>query len=318
MRVRRGLLFWGFFLIPLGALPLIVRAGILEANRLADAWRLWPLVLVGVGIAILVGRTKAAVVGTLAVALVLGTMGGAALASGNLWIGSVTDCGVASGPADQHLDRSGTFSGQARTRLELRCGSVNVSPGSGSDWSLGADYRGPAALVDATTDRLDIRVPAGAGERRQEWTVRLPAAALRNLEVTANAASASLDLAGMALSALDANMNAGDLWIDAGKATIDRVHVTMNAGRVRLIAGSTTLNGELSVNAGAIDVCVPEGVALRFQVTDQLTFVNNLGARGLSRSGSIWTRDTTPGSPVVDLTVDGNAASFTLNPEGGC
>jgi hypothetical protein len=112
-------------------------------------------------------------------------------------------------------------------------------------------------------------------------------------------------------------MNAGDLRVDAGMATIDRVHVTMNAGRVRLTLGSTAVTGDLSVNAGAIDVCVPDGVALRFRLTDQLTFVTNLSPRGLVRSGSTWSRDAA-GSPVVDLTVYGNAASFTLNPDGGC
>ncbi|HEX5824732.1 MAG TPA: hypothetical protein VFY18_09775 [Candidatus Limnocylindrales bacterium] len=318
MRVRRGLLFWGLFLIPLGALPLLVRAGALDGNRLVDAWRLWPLILVGVGLAILVGRTRVAIVGTMAIALVLGTMGGAALASGSLWIGALGDCGVASGPEAQHLDRSGTFGVPATTRLDLRCGTLNVGPTNSADWSLEAVHRGPAPVIDATANGLDVRVPAGAGDRRQDWTVRLPAAAVRDIGVTANAASASLDLAGMTLTRLDAEMNAGDLRVDATSATIDRVRVTMNAGRIRLTVGPTALTGDLSVNAGAIDVCVPDNMALRFDVTDQLTFVNNLGARGLSRSGAIWTRDATGGGPVVDLSVDGNAASFTLNPEGGC
>jgi hypothetical protein len=318
MRVRRGLLFWGFFLIPLGALPLLVRAGALDGNRLVDAWRLWPLILVGVGLALLVGRTRAAVVGTMVIALVLGTIGGAALASGSVWVGGVTECGVASGAATQRLDRSGTFAGPATTRLDLRCGSLNVSPTSAADWSVQAAHRGPAPVVNATADGLDVRVPAGAGDQRQDWTVRLPAAAVREIGVTANAASASLDLAGMTLTRLDADMNAGDLRVDAATATIDRVRATMNAGRIRLTVGPTALTGDLSVNAGAIDVCVPDNVALRFHVTDQLTFVNNLGARGLSRSGAVWTRTATGGGPVVDLSVDGNAASFTLNPEGGC
>jgi hypothetical protein len=43
MRIRPGLLFWGIFFLLLGGIPLLVRAGVLDANVLADAWRLWPL-----------------------------------------------------------------------------------------------------------------------------------------------------------------------------------------------------------------------------------------------------------------------------------
>jgi hypothetical protein len=316
MRVRRGLLFWGLFLIPLGAVPLLVRAGVIDSNRLVDAWRLWPLLIIGVGLAILVGRTRAAVVGTFVVALILGTLGGAALASGNLWFGALSDCGF--GRIDQHLDRSGSFDGPATVRLDLRCGSLDLGPGQAAGWTLSAGFAGPPPLIDAATDRLDVRVPGGSGERRQEWTVRLQPGAVRDLDLTANAASATLDVTGMKLDGIDAEINAGDLRIDAASATVNRVHATMNAGRIRLGLGSNAMTGDLSVNAGAIDVCVPDGVGLRFVVTDQLTFVNNLAARGLARSGTVWTRTATGAAPIIDLSVDGNAASFTLNPDGGC
>ena len=54
MRIRRGFLFWGLFLIPLGAIPLLVRGGYLSEDLLTNAWQLWPLILVGIGVALLV------------------------------------------------------------------------------------------------------------------------------------------------------------------------------------------------------------------------------------------------------------------------
>lgn len=92
MRIRRGPLFWGLLLIPLGMIPLLVRAGALDDNAFVDAWRLWPLVLVGIGLAILLGRGRAGLVATVVLALTLGLAGGSALASGNTWIGSINDC----------------------------------------------------------------------------------------------------------------------------------------------------------------------------------------------------------------------------------
>ena len=54
MRVRRGPLFWGVFLVLLGGIPLLVRTGAIDGAVFADAWRFWPLILVAVGLAILV------------------------------------------------------------------------------------------------------------------------------------------------------------------------------------------------------------------------------------------------------------------------
>jgi len=318
MRVRRGLLFWGLFLIPLGGITLLVRAGVLDAERLTDAWRLWPLILVGIGLAIVLGRSRTAVVGTAVVALVLGSLGGAALASGHLWIQGISDCAVASGPTDQQLQRSGTFAGSAAVRLALDCGSAAVTTEAGSDWHVDAGYRGTAPLVDASADRLDLRVPGGTAPRRNDWTVKLPAASLGSISVTANAASATVALPGAHLASLDAEMNAGDLRIDLTQGAADEVDLSMNAGRVRLDSGTAALSGDVSLNAGAFDLCVPDGVGLRFHVTDQLTFGHNLAARGLSRTGDTWTRAASGSDAIIALSIDGSAASFTLNPVGGC
>ena len=75
MRIRRGLMFVGLFLIPLGAIPLLVRAGYLPDDLITGIWRWWPLLLVGLGIALLLGRSKAGLIGTAVIALVLGTLG---------------------------------------------------------------------------------------------------------------------------------------------------------------------------------------------------------------------------------------------------
>jgi hypothetical protein len=318
MRVRRGLLFWGLFLIPLGGITLLTRAGVLDADRMSDAWRLWPLILIGVGLAIVLGRSRTAVVGTAVVALVLGSLGGAALASGSFWFGGFGDCTLASRSTDQELHRDGTFDDGASVRLDLHCGSLALTTSAATQWQLDARYRGPAPLVDSTAGRLEVRVPSGGSDRRNDWTVGLPAAAVGSISLTANAATATLTLPAAHLANLNADMNAGDLRIDATAAAIDDVDISMNAGRIRLATGSTALGGDLSVNAGAIDLCVPDGTGLRLDVNEQLTFVHNLAARGLARSGSTWTRDATAGQPTVSLSVEGNAASFSLNPEGGC
>ncbi|HEX2755656.1 MAG TPA: hypothetical protein VHM48_09345, partial [Candidatus Limnocylindrales bacterium] len=246
------------------------------------------------------------------------SVGGAAIASGHLWIGALSDCAVSGGPTDQQLQRSGSFDGpSAAVRLDLTCGSLTVATSTGANWALDAAYRGPAPIVDSSSSRLDLRVSGGGSARRNDWTISLPSA-VGVLSITANAATATLQFPDGHVASLDVDMNAGDLRIDATHGAVDVVDLSMNAGRIRLDAGSSVLGGDVSVNAGAFDLCVPDGVGLRLEVTNQLTFVHNLAARGLSRSGDTWTRPAAAGAPIVTLSIDGGAASFSLNPVGGC
>ena len=91
----------------------------------------------------------------------------------------------------------------------------------------------------------------------------------------------------------------------------------MNAGRARVSLGAGPTLGSLSANAGAIDLCVPADAALILHVPTRLTFAHNLDSRGLSRDGDTWRRAGASGD-TIDLTIDGNAAGFTLDPDGGC
>jgi len=316
MRIRRGLLFAGLFFIPLGAMSLLVRAGTIDPEALDDVWRLWPLILIGFGIALLLGRSRAASLGTAVAALVLGVLVGGAIASGDVLVGSISDCGLSTG-ATERLDDSGSFAGLATVALDLRCGSVELSTRSGSAWQVNADYQGSAPLVTSTDSRLDVRVPATEG-RHDDLTVTTPATLLRAVDLTTNAGSGSLILDGAALGLVKVDANAGDILIDAGRATVDRLDVTLNAGRARITLGPGATTGSISVNAGAIELCVPPEAPLRLEVNDQLTFVQNLADRGLQQTGTIWNRTGSAGASLIDLDIDGNVAGFTLDPNGGC
>ncbi len=317
MRIRRDLLFGGLFLIPVGVITLLVRAGTIDAGALLDAPRLWPLILVGIGMAILLARSRVASIGTAVVALVLGCIVGSAIASGNVWIGNVAECGPASA-ATGHVDRSGTFTSAAALELDLRCGSLGLSTRAGDAWALTADHQGPPPLVVGTGDRLSVRVPDGTGLRHHDWTIEAPAGRLDTIQVSVSAATGSLVLDGATLRTVDVDANASDVRIDGGRASIGQLQVTANAGRVRIVLGSAPTVGDLRVNAGALDLCTPAGTTVRLEVDDQLTFITNLADRGLQRDGNTWTRFGTAGGPIIVLHISGNAAGLTLDPAGGC
>jgi LiaF transmembrane domain len=314
MRVRPGLLFWGIFFILLGAVPLLVRAGALDPTVVADLWRLWPLLLIALGVAVILGRSRAGILGTIVAATALGLAAGGLLASGTGFIGNI-GCGPT--PTDQHLEQAGTFEGSTSAVLDLNCGTLDVSMAPGNAWQLKADYRGAPPSIDVSDAGFKVRSPEGIGPHRQAWTVSLPADQTDEMHLTANAATVTARLASARFTSFDGTVNAGDVRIDATGAHLDDIDLTANAARVRLGVDSDT-KGRLSANAGSMDLCVPSDATLRLRVQEQLTFAHNLDDRGLAHSGDVWTRQGAVGAPVIDLEIEGNAASFTLDPQGGC
>ena len=142
------------------------------------------------------------------------------------------------------------------------------------------------------------------------------------MDLSVNAGSGSLDLAGMQVPTLTVSVNAGDARADlSGAAGTERFEASVNAGSMTALlpAPVGTLRGSISVNAGSADICVPDGVALRIQAGDQPLGSTNFDDRGLRRSGDTW---STPGYDAatsrIMLDVSVNLGSITLDPEDGC
>ncbi|MGZ8475118.1 MAG: LiaI-LiaF-like domain-containing protein [Candidatus Limnocylindria bacterium] len=308
MRVHRGHLFWGVSLVVLGAVPLADRAGWIDAQSF-EVWRLWPLALIAVGIAIIVSRTRLAVLGVVFAGVVAGGIAGTAVTYGGFAFG-FADC--APGGELERVTDGGTLAAPARVELAFNCGSVEVELGAGDTWELDAAYRGAAPIAESTGDRLVVRAPDAAG--RQEWRLSLPAS-MRELDVQANAAETTIDVSGADLLALTAHANAGQLRMVAEDATLVDLDVSANAGSVVMVLSGDT-SGSVSANAGSIDVCVPDDAALRIEVEEQFAFGTNLDGQGLERVGDTWQRSGT--GPTIELRVEGNAASFNLNSAGSC
>jgi hypothetical protein len=315
VRIRRGFLFWGIFFVLLGAIPVAARLGWIDPGRVGGLGQLWPVVLIAIGLAILLARSRAGAIGVVIAAIVLGAVSGLALAAGNIAILGLGDCSAGNGSDLQHKTQSGTFSAPASISFRMNCGTLKLSTQPGDDWSLQAAYRADPPTVVASASSLTIESPSN-GLRHQEWTVAVPAERSRDIDLHANAGTASLDLGGVSLGKLAVEGNAGEVLINAADAPIVDLRVSMNAGRARLTLGAST-TGALSVNAGSIDVCTPATADLSLEVPDHFAFATNLGSSGLARSGNTWQRAGS-GGPSIHLRVDGNAGTFNLDPAGGC
>lgn len=318
MQVNRGFAFWGVALITAGAVALAIQAGLIPDESARQAWRLWPVVLIVIGLSIIASRTPFALVATLAAGLVAGGLAGTFVASAG--DGFSFGCG---GEATETATDAGTFEGDAEVVLDFNCGELAVSTAEGTGWSVEARHgsdREPQ--ISAGGDSLRVNAEGGGfigfSEGRQEWDVVLPTQTRLDLTVDANASSSHLDLADAVLTNLAVDANAGDVYLGLAGARVAELGIDANAGSLSIVVDDvTSLAGNVEMNAGSLELCAPEGAVVAITIEDpNVTFSHNLDDLGLSRQGDTWSTGT--GAADITLDVDGNAASFTLNPEGGC
>ena len=324
MHLDRRLLNWGLFFILLGATPLAVRQGFLTEASVDRWWSLWPLFLVAAGVGLLLRRTPFEFAGGLLAAGTLGVMAGSLLAGG---FGSfpIAGCGDDRGTV-AFPTRDGTLSPGGNVRVELNCGDLTLVSGAGSGWRVeGVDEDGTGPRIDATADRLTVRsaeegAPFGFLGKRDRWTVAVPGTIGLDLDVAVNAGRGTLDLADGSYGRVAIDLNAGETIVGAGGVSeLGELDVEVNAGSAKIALPDRSLRASLSVNAGSISFCAAPDVGLRIRMDDNITAGNNFGDYGLARSGDAW---ETPGygdaEVRIDIDAEANAASFTLNPTGGC
>lgn len=318
MHLNRGLLFWGLALLIAGGVALAVQLGYLDRDTVAGAWRLWPLILVAIGLSMILSRTPLAPLGTVAAAAVVGIAAGALIGVGPIAAGC-------SGAVPGSLqDRSGSFGAKADVVLRFDCGTLQVRSVSGDQWTVSSGQSGgDAAQIDATADRLEV--PSNNegqwwDKGRQRWEVSLPAGTAYQLDIQPNAADSTIDLTGGRFDRVSLQPNAGSVHLDLRGAQVDLFDLSLNAGSASIQLGSdASMSGTLSVNAGSIELCTEPGLALRLAMTESVAFSHNLEGSDLVRSGDTWsTSGYADAAHQVELRVTGNAGSFTLNPEGGC
>jgi hypothetical protein len=326
VRVDRNYLNWGLFLIILGGIPLLVHQGALDRQVLGDAWRLWPLIIIGIGVGIVLRRTPLAAAGGLIVAATFAVLLGSVLAVGpGLSIG----CGTVGSTSAVTTSDRGAFEGQAGSvRIRFDCGTLRVNTAAGNGWSVDAkDPQGGAVSIDRGGGQLNLNATGGAdafatflsGKAGREWSITLPTDPGIGFRAEMNAGSATLDLVNGNWSRVDSTFNAADVRMDLSGSRIGSLRMEYNAGSARVtLPGGNSFSGTIKSNASSLALCIPTDVGFRMAVSGALNSVNVHGT-GLERSDDTWT-SAGYGSATnrINLEIDATVASVEVNPPGGC
>jgi hypothetical protein len=325
MRIDRSFVGLGIFFVLIGAIPLAVQGGALTAGQVAAWWRFWPLIIVGIGLGILLRGTPFRAAGGLVIAATAGVMIGSLLAAGVAGFpGDV--CGQAE-RAVTFQTQSGALSENAVVELSLDCGDVTVTTKAGTGWSVEGEDRTPGG-PEISWGESQLTVRSAAGERspldfvgrHSTWRIALPTDPALAVRAVVNAGSSSFDLSGAHLTDLDLQVSAGSAIVDLGNASVaDAISIEVNAGSLGLTLPATSTQGSIQVNAGSVELCASPGVALRLETGGGVISSYDYEGQGLVHDGTTWVSpDYDTAAQRIDLVTEGNAGSFTLNPEEGC
>ena len=321
MRFDRGLIGFGLFLVTVGAVMVAVRQGLISDDLAGRAWSLWPLILIGIGLSIVLAGRPGAAIGGLVLAVTFGAMLGGIAATGSLGF-----VGLCSGDRDRgtpFADASGDLSSSATVSVRQSCGDLTISTVSGATWSLsGVSTEGRAPRVEGSASSLTVESDEDAPfslSATSAWDLVLPRDPALALEIEANAGAARITLGGANLTRLDIQRNAGTLEVDLRDvAAIDELAVQLNAGSATLRLPARSLTGTLDVNAGSASICLPAGAGLRVAL-DSVAASNDFGSHGLVERDGAWeTAGYATATIRIALRAEVNAGSLSLDPVRPC
>ncbi len=260
MQVDRSRFGWGLFLVLLGLIPLGVVANVLDGSTVRQAWQLWPLVLIGLGVGLLIGRARGALVSTLVVSISLGLAAGGLLAGagGGVLAGGACSPGGTGGAAP-----TGTLASGTTVTIEGGCGDLHVTAQAGTSWQATGDA---ASELKVQTGPHSISIRPGGDlifHGRNTLSVALPTDPQLDLRLKSGFGDLSVSLPGANLSGLQADVSLGSGVIDLTGATLSGTldgSFSFGSGTVLLPGG--TYSGTLSSSFGSLDVCAPPGVAV--------------------------------------------------------
>jgi len=318
MMVNRRFLNWGVFLVAAGAVMLVAQTDAVNSDVVAQALRLWPIVVIALGIGLLLRRTRFGLAGGMLAAAMPGfLLGGLVVAAPHM----VPECGDFQ-PAS-FATREGTFDGAAAVDLTLACGDLSVTTAPGNGWQLQTgNTTGAAATVGVSADRLSVtsssqKRPFGFIRGGDVWRLSLPVASTLDLAAEINAGRGRFDMAGAQLGNVRLTVNAGDARVDLTQATVAHLSMSVNAASASLrLPATQDVGADLSVNAGSLKVCAASEVGLRIH---QSAMLGSANYAGLVRNGDVW---ESPGYSMAnhhaDVTITANVGSVDVNPMGGC
>jgi LiaI-LiaF-like transmembrane region/Cell wall-active antibiotics response LiaF, C-terminal len=287
---NRGGLVGPILLIGLGVTFLLVNLGMLSPSIWGVLLRIWPVILIAIGIDLLIGRRS--ILGRLlALVLILGVL------AGGLWLGGVRIGSVQRGERVEGEAVSQALGGATR-------GQVSVDPAVGM-LQVGALAAGSANLAEG-----DVALPAGAHVTKMAsvsgGTARLSLSmngSWYGPSFNDNSMKWTLDLNRDVPLDLHFSLIAGEGVLDLSKLKVEALDVSSVFGQTKATLPAGNYRAHISGVFGQTIVSVPANAGVKVKVS--AVFGSSSVPSGYSRQGDwFYSPNYSSAATKIELTAD--------------
>jgi len=293
---RTHSLFWPIVLIGAGVLLLLRNLELIPVFNLTMLLRLWPLLLVVMGLEIIFGR-RSAWVGTIIGLITVAVIAVFLVMSPNLGISSAEQPQTKVYSAPLVDVTSVTY------RISTSADPVSIYNLSGSEDLINAQITNRGTMKFDVTGDADKTVVLSQEsssdtwlvwdllEPVQKWDIGLSADVPTDLVLDGGSGALNVDLEEMNLRSMLSTFGSGASTIALpANSTPYEVEIVSGSGAVRVtLPGSTSLTLSLSSASGAVHIDIPSDAAVRIEVMDD-------GSGSLSLPGDLTNADGSTGS----------------------
>lgn len=251
---RRNEIAGPVFMIGLGILFLLSSAGWIGWQSWNLLWRLWPILLVAVGIEIIIGR-RSLWISLAAVVVIVATLGGL------VWfLGGVSQIqGVALTEESVNQPLEGII--QAEIIINPALGELNI--GKNQD---------PRVLIQGSLNfHKSLRVYSDYQVRGLTGTYKIESQSIGVIP-SGQFWGWDLDLTDSIPLDVDLSMGVGEMNVDLSELVLTRLDVSQAVGKVAVaLPEREDYKADLSQAVGSIEVVVPESAGVRIEISRAIT-----------------------------------------------
>ncbi|MCC6801693.1 MAG: hypothetical protein IT319_02320 [Anaerolineae bacterium] len=333
LETRRGnsATFWAFILIAVGVVWLLVQVNVFSSANLVVLLRLWPILLIAIGLNLLFGRGSqvlSLLIGAGTVLLLLALM----VIGPSLGWGGLVDLRTAqySEPIDEATS--------AQLDLDLSVGSVTIKALTGSNELIDADLSyigdvnfdvaraGSEKLITLTSENDSTQWYnflgfsfSGADDHRLRWDIGLTPDIPLDLRLQGGVGDNLFDLSGIQLSNFSLNGGVGESTITLPDGSSYKVSLNTGIGEMRVnFAENAAVDATIQSGIGGITLDVPDGAAVRLENQGGLGGVNVPGnftrISGEDNNG-VWETAgyrNAPSDARITIEVEGGIGGLTV------
>lgn len=299
---RRRSLVWPLILISIGVLFLLSNLGVVDWNVWSILWRMWPVLIVAIGLDLMFGR-RSGVWQAITVAVLIGLFAGA------YWLFDVTEKAWSGEKVVQTINHEVDGAEEADVTIKMNIGSLILGglPTSSDTFVSG---KVEISEFEVLTDDVQIRgdkltyILSSEGRQYQpgwifnrdidndkQWDLMFTPEVLINLNIDTGVGRTEIDLSNLQLADVDLNSGVGEVIV--------------------YLPDDGDFQASIRAGVGKMEIYIPKDLAVGIFIDSGLGNVSVIGDFS-QRGENYFSQDYSSSPDKVELYVDGGVGNIRI------